>query len=244
MPAPSLSFVRARAVGLGLVCVVVSASLACKPKGTVDASIVEAEQAGPWAVHEALERRIAEGSVSEADRVAALERVRQAPDDGSAAYAYARASVAGRAAERRGLEALDLIEEVREWALKSIERDPEFERRAATRMLGTLYVLAGRHLSKGDSEEGLELLEGLVEAIPEDARNHLRLAEGYVFLGDPESGYAPLCEALAGKDELTGEEQKLLARLLDEVGGEDVLGCAEAPTPVTGVAADGAEASE
>ncbi len=172
---------------------------ACKPKGTVDPSISEIPvdgsseaQAGAWAVHEALERRIAEGTASEADRAAALDKVRAAADDGSADYAYARASVAGRVAEGRGLKALKILEEMRTWSRRSIERDPEFEDMAATRMLGTLLALAGQHLDGGDSEEGLELLESVVAAHPDDPRNHLRLAEAFVALGDPEAGFENL----------------------------------------------------
>ncbi len=213
-------------------------SLACKPKGTVDPSIssvpVEgpsATGAGAWAVHEALEQRIEAGSASEADRQAALDKVRAAPDDHSAAYAYARASVAGRVAEGRGLKALKILEEMRTWSRTSIERDPTFADMAATRMLGTLLALAGQHLDGGDSEEGLELLESVVEAHPDSPLNHLRLAEALVALGDAESGYENLCVAAAGRAQLSGEEQALLDRLLDEVGGLDVLGCAAGEAP-------------
>lgn len=202
-----------------------SLSTGCKPKGTVDPSIGEAADQGAWAIHEVLEARIIAGQASEADRVAALERARKAPDDGSAAHAYARASIAGRVAELRGLQALDVLEETREWAEASIERDPNFEGMAAKRLLGTLYVLAGRHLKKGDSEEGLELLEEVAEAHPELARNHLRLGEGYVALGDAESGFEPLCEAQAGRATLTGEEAKLLDQLIEDAGGAAALGC-------------------
>lgn len=199
---------------------------ACKPEGTVDPSITQASEQGAWAIHETLEGRIASGQASEADRAAALEGVRAAKDDGSAAHAYARASVAGRVAEGRGLEALRVLEEMREWAEKSIARDPDFEGMAAKRLLGTLYVLAGRHLSKGDSEAGLELLEEVAAAHPELARNQLRLGEGFVALGDPESGFEALCKAIAGRAELSAEEQRLLDRLIDDVGGAEALGCA------------------
>jgi tetratricopeptide (TPR) repeat protein len=197
----------------------------CKPKGTVDPSIDAAAEQGAWAIHEALEARIAAGEVSEADRVAALERARSSPDDGSAAHAYARASIAGRVAQDRGLKALALLEEMREWAELSITRDPEFDGMAAKRLLGTLYVLAGRHLKKGDSEAGLELLEEVAEAHPEQARNHLRLGEGYVALGDPESGFASLCAAQAGRTTLTRDEAKLLDQLIEDAGGSAALGC-------------------
>lgn len=228
------------------------AGVACKPKGTVDPSISEvdeAEEQGAWAVYEALEARIAAGEDSEADRAAALEKVRAASDDGSAAHAYARASVAGRVAEGRGLKALKLLEEMRTWSLKSIERDPEFQDMAAQRMLGTLYVLAGQHLKQGDSEQGLELLEDVVDAHPENPTNHLRLAEGYVALGDPEPGIDGLCVALAAREQLSAEERELLARLVEELGGEAALACPEAeveepePSPSPKSDAGGADAA-
>jgi tetratricopeptide (TPR) repeat protein len=204
-------------------------SVACKPKGTVDPSIAAVTsdaEASAWAVHEALEDRIRSGGASEADRQAALDKVRAAPDDQTAAYAYARASVAGRVAEGRGLKALKILEEMRTWARTSIERDAKFQDMAATRMLGTLLALAGQHLDGGDSEEGLELLESVVEAHPDNPLNHLRLAEAYVALGDPESGFESLCVAVAGRAQLMAEEQRLLDRLVDEVGGAEALSCA------------------
>jgi tetratricopeptide (TPR) repeat protein len=215
------SFVLAGLVSL----VSLTPSLGCKPEGSVDPSIQAAAEQGAWAIHETLEARIAAGEASEADRVAALDRVREAADDASAAHAYARASVAGRVAEKRGLGALDLLEETREWAELSIQRDPDFDGMAAKRLLGTLYVLAGRHLKKGDSEAGLELLEEVVEAHPDVARNQLRLGEGYVALGDAESGFEPLCRAQAGRATLTGEEQRLLDQLIEDAGGAEALGC-------------------
>jgi tetratricopeptide (TPR) repeat protein len=215
------SFVLAGLVSL----VCLTPAIGCKPKGPVDPSIAAAAEQGAWAIHETLEARIAAGKASEADRAAALDRVREAADDGTAAHAYARASVAGRVAEGRGLQALDLLEEIREWAEASIQRDPDFEGMAAKRMLGTLYVLAGRHLKKGDSEEGLELLEEVAEAHPDVARNQLRLGEGYVALGDPESAFEALCRAQAGRASLTAEEQKLLDQLIEDAGGAAALGC-------------------
>lgn len=197
----------------------------CKPSGTVDPTITEAKAEGAWAIHEALEARIAAGKVSEADRAAALETVRAAADDGTAAHAYARAAVAGRVAEERGLKALKILEEMRTWALKSIERDPEFEGLAAKRLLGTLYVLAANHLEDGDSEEGLELLEEVVDAHPDVALNHLRLAEGYIALGDPDPAFESLCVAQAGRDTLRAEEAALLDSLIAELGGAEALGC-------------------
>ena len=209
-------------------------TMGCKPEGTVDpelAAIPVDAEAGAWQVYEALEQRIAAGTASEADREAALEKVRAAADDDTAAYAYARAAVAGRVAENRGLKALKILEEMRTWCRRSIERDPEFEGMAATRMLGTLLALAGQHLDGGDSEEGLELLESVVAAHPEPAVNHLRLAEAFVALGDPESGFESLCAAEAGRASLDRAEQRLLDDLVAEVGGVDALGCAAQEAP-------------
>lgn len=201
------------------------AALACKPKGTVDPTIAEAP-ADAWAIHEALEQRIATTGANDAERAAALDKVRTAPDDQSAAYAYARASIAGRVAEGRGLKALALLEEMREWSETSIERDAAFMDMAATRMLGTLHVLAGQHIKGGDSERGLELLESVLDAHPEHAVNHLRVAQGYIVLGDPEPALELLCMAIAKRAELTAEEQKLLDGLIGDVGGE--VSCEEA----------------
>jgi hypothetical protein len=197
---------------------------ACKPEGTVDPSI-SAAQADAWAVHEALELRVAAGGANEAERVSALEKARAAPDDGSAAYAYARAAVAGRMAEERGLQALDLLDEIRDWSSKSIERDATFQDMAATRMLGTLHVLAGRHFKGGDSELGLELLEQVLAEQADAAINHLRVAEAYVALGDPEPAFERLCVGLANRAQLSAEEQRLLDALVADVGGTEVLGC-------------------
>lgn len=202
---------------------------ACKPQGTVDPALAQAKQRGAWAIHETLEASIAAGTASEADRQAALADIRTAADDDSAAYAYARASVAGRVAEGRGLKALKLLEEMQQWAKRSIERDPSFEGMAATRLLGTLYVFASQHLPSGDSEEGLELLEAVVAAHPEPAVNRLRLAEGYIVLGDPDPAYAELCLAEAGRAELSGEEAAILAGLIADLGGLEELGCEAGP---------------
>jgi tetratricopeptide (TPR) repeat protein len=207
-------------MGLGLL------GMACKPSGSVDPSIAQADPADPVALYELLEQRIAAGTDSEADRNAALEQLRAIPDDETAASAYVRAAVVGRVAEGRGLKALELLEEMQTWALLSIERDPNYRDMAATRMLGTLYVLAGQHLADGDSEQGLELLEDVVDAHPDAPTNHLRLAEGYIALGDPEPAYPSLCLAQSRRAQLSGEEQRLLDGLLKDIGDAE-LGCAE-----------------
>lgn len=175
-------------------------------------------------VYEALERKIAAGEVDKDARQRAYESV-LGWEDGSAAYAFARAALAGRVAEARGLAALDLVKEAERYAMLSMERDPDFRDGAAQRLLGTLYVMAGKHTEKGDSEKGLELLEDLVSRFGDQPINHVRLAEGYISLGDPEGAFDSLCAAEAGKEALPPAEAELLVRLLAEVGGVSVLGC-------------------
>jgi hypothetical protein len=54
--------------------------------------------------------------------------------------------------------------------LRSIKLDPKFRNDAASRLLGTMYVVApSSFVEHGDSEQGLELLEGLVDEYPGDA---------------------------------------------------------------------------
>jgi predicted Zn-dependent protease len=144
----------------------------------------------------------------------------------TAAYGYARASLAGRLAQIRGLTAIPLITEMEAWARYSIELDPHFRGGAARRMLGTLYSLAPAALVKhGDSEKGLELLEELVEEYPDAPENRLRLAEAYISLDDPDPSFEHLCRCLAQQRALRPSEQRLLATLVEDVGGRAALGC-------------------
>jgi tetratricopeptide (TPR) repeat protein len=197
---------------------------ACRTVG-VNPSLVVAGTSGTYVqVYEALERLIQLQQATERDREYAYD-VLQEGDDGTPRYAFVRAAVAGRLAQERGLTALGLIKEAEAWVRKSVARDPEFERGAARRMLGTLYVLAGSHSEHGDSEEGLELLEQLAAQYPGDAVNHLRVGEAYVALGDAEGGYASLCRAQADRESLTPEEARLLERLIADAGGEAAIGC-------------------
>ena len=228
---PSAVPVTDRVTGLGAAVVALLALVGCRPTSSVDpeqgpGGVDAQHELGAWELHLDLESRIDAGKVSERERMAVLERVRTIPDDGSAAYAYARASIAGRVAEGRGLKALKILEEMQKWALISIERDPQLEDMAAKRMLGTLYVLAGRHLDEGDSEEGLELLEEVLDAHGDAPINHLRLAEAYIALGDPDPAFELLCTARAGQDQLRARERELLRQLIEDLGGVEDLGCA------------------
>ena len=191
------------------------------PEGT------EAPAADPIAIYEQLEAKIAVGSDTEDDRQRALLQVRELADDGSAGYAFARAAIVGRVAELRGIKAGKLVTEVEQYARKSIERDAGFRDQAATRMLGSLYVMApGRLVEHGNSEDGLELLEQLTKDQPEDVVNHLRLSEAYIHLGDPEPAQPHLCVALTRRAELRADEGALLDRLVADAGGSETLQCA------------------
>jgi thioredoxin-like negative regulator of GroEL len=159
------------------------------------------------------------------DRAAAYEAVKHW-ENNTAAYAYARASLAGRLAETKGLGAAPLIADMEKYARRSLALEPRFRNGAARRMLGTLYVLAPAQLVKhGDSEEGLSLLEKQVARHPGDIVNHLRLAEGYLALSDPDPAYPILCRVLERREELRPAEERLLATLIDSLGGKTELDC-------------------
>jgi hypothetical protein len=197
--------------------------------GSVDQGVRAAAKAeDPIVVHDALEALIQSGRATEADRIYAHEAV-SGRDDGTAEHAFVRAALAGRLAQARGLSALALLHEAEQWARTSVERDPDYRRGAARRLLGTLYVLAGPHTRHGDSETGLSMLEELAARWPEDAVNHLRVGEAYVALGDPEGGRDALCRARAGRSMLTPEESSLLDRLVADAGGEEALACDAPP---------------
>ena len=201
----------------------------CKPpeEEVVTPTMTEAaQQADALTIYEELEALIAEGKDSEQDRTFALDRVRGIADDQSAAYAFARAAILGRVAELRGVKAGKLVTEAEQYARLSIERDAAWRDMAATRMLGSLYVMApGRLVEHGDSESGLALLEKLAADRPDDTRNHLRLAEAYIHLGDPEPALPHLCTSVSGRDALRADEAALLDRLIADIGGSEVLGC-------------------
>jgi hypothetical protein len=164
-------------------------------------------------------------ALREEDRAAAYDAVKQW-EDNTAAYAYARASLAGRLAETKGLGAAVLIADMEKYARRSLALDPRFRDGAARRMLGTLYVLAPAQLVKhGDSEAGLELLEKQAERYPNDPVNHLRLAEGYIALSDPDPAFEIVCRVVARKSALRPSEARLLATLIDSLGGAGELDC-------------------
>jgi tetratricopeptide (TPR) repeat protein len=205
--------------------------IGCTPRNPdrreVSAPLAEtADTRAPIAIYDGLEALIASGSDKEADRLYAYHRARERPDDGSASYAFARAALAGRVAELRGAAAGGLVGEAESFARKSIERDPNFRNGANRRMLGSLYVMApSTLLDHGDSEDGLELLEQLVEQDPSSVENRLRLGEAYVHLGDHEPAAEHLCAALQERGKLRADEQRLLDRVVKDAGGIEALAC-------------------
>jgi hypothetical protein len=199
----------------------------CGPSlANVDPTLETAVKKGDaLAVYDCLEELIEHGKDSPEDREYAYKSV-LGRDDGSAGYAFARAALAGRLAEQRGMSAGHLVKEAEDYARRSREIDGRFRDAAAARMLGTLYVLAPpRFLEHGDSEDGLSILEDLVERSPDQPQNRLRLAEAYIALGDPEPAVVHLCEAVMRRGDLREDERDLLSRLMVDVGGEGEVDC-------------------
>lgn len=221
----------------------------CRPRGgdVQNPNFAAATEArDPIAVYESLERLIDEQKDTKADREDAYALITSWEDD-SPAYLFARAAIAGRLAENRGLQAGGLVTEAEAYARRAREKEPDFREGSATRMLGTLYVLApGRLLKHGDSEVGLELLEKEVEAHPDRPVSRLRLAEAYIALGDPDPAREHLCAAKAAEATLSAGDRRLLARLVEESGGPDALGCAgeSGPQGAGEAAAPGAGAEQ
>jgi hypothetical protein len=210
--------VSSRALGvtaLGGACFAV----ACATGAPVSPALeLAAERRDPLAVADTLEALIAEDEDSPADREYAYTAVTRGEED-TAAYAFARAIVTGRLVQQRGLLGASLVDDVEDWALRSRELDPAFRDGAATRLLGTLWVLAPASLlSYGDSERGLELLDSLVRDYPGGIQNHLRLAEAYIALHDPEPAEPHLCVCLANRAALRRDEQQLLDQLVIVAG--------------------------
>jgi len=175
------------------------------------------DRQGALAVSDALEGLIAAGQDTAADREYAYDMVRAHPAD-TAPSLFARAAVTGRLVQEKGLLAAHLVPEIERSARRSRELDPNFRGGAATRLLGTLYVMApATLLEHGNSEIGLQLLEGLVRAHPDVLENHLRLAEAYIALGDPAPAGPHLCRCLADQSALRADDRRLLHQLIDDV---------------------------
>jgi hypothetical protein len=206
-----------------LLCLLFASACATPPSRLVVSADLAAatKQGDALATSDALEALIERGAEASGDREYAYEMVCQQATD-SAAGSFARAAVTGRLVQQRGLTGASLIGEVETFALRSRALDPGFRGGAATRLLGTLYVIApGAFLAHGDSERGIELLEELVSEHPEVVENQLRLAEAYIALGDPDPAGLPLCVCLAHRDALRRDDQQLLDQLVETTGAPD-----------------------
>jgi hypothetical protein len=197
--------------------------------GPMHVSLQDAARGGDaLAVSDALEELIAEGKDTSTDREFALTTVKERPEP-TAAYAFARAAITGRVVQARGLLGAGLAADVEHWAMECRRLDPDFRGGAATRMLGTLYVMAPTGwLEHGDSEQGISMLEGLVKSHPETLENHLRLAEAYITLGDSAPATPYLCRCMSHRVELRHDDRLLLDHLYADAGKPR---CPDLPAP-------------
>jgi hypothetical protein len=208
-----------RALRLAVALVACSLAACVTIRGPVHPEVQTAVQGGDaLAISDALEALIQQGADTPADREFAYDAVKDDETD-TAAATFARAAITGRLVQQRGLLGADLVGDVERNARRSRELDPGFRDGAATRLLGTLYIIAPAiYLKHGDSELGLELLEGLVEQWPDVPENHLRLAEAYIALRDPGPAQPHLCRALASRAALRPDDRALLDRLVESSG--------------------------
>ena len=198
----------------------------CGPLKGVKVPLPLGEPIDCLVVSDELEAMIEAGTDTTAARETAYDKVRQAPCEG-VGQSFGRAAVTGRVVQQKGLLAANLVRDVEFYARRSRDLDPAFRDFASTRMLGTLYVLAPAALLKhGDSETGLEMLEGLAHNHADVPENHLRLAEAYVALGDNTSARPHVCETLAMRTKLRRDDQNLLNQLFAQLtAGGKSLGC-------------------
>jgi len=221
-----------RAIRRVIACVGVAWLAGCTVHHPTHPELAEvAAQGDSLALSDALEGLIATGADTTRDRMYAYQVV-SSRDANTAASAFARAAITGRVVQAKGLSAANRVKEVERYALQSRQLDPTFRDGAATRLLGTLYVMApATLLEHGDSETGLEMLEQLTAAGPEVPENHLRLAEAYVTLHDPEPSIPHLCFSLAHQDALRADDQALLKWLISDVGPLDCPPSPDAARP-------------
>jgi len=185
----------------------------------VAVTLLRAAQAAPIVIADTLEALIADGRDTTADREWAYFEISHRSLPTTAADAFARAATAGRIAQLRGLNAGALVKEVEHFGRLSNQLDPTFRRGAARRLLATLYVMAPSAMVRyGDSETGVEILEDLVAAYPEDLENPLRLGEALLSLGDEEGAVPHLCRCEGAAEALRADDRQLLGHLLAEAG--------------------------
>lgn len=215
-----VSAIAARALAALVALALAAATVGCVSRAAPaeGALAAAARRHDALAISDALETLIASGKEAPGDRGFAYDAVR-AREEPTAAYAFARAAVTGRLVQAHGLTKSLLLKDAEAWAIRSRSLDPMFRDRAATRMLGTLYVLApAALLVHGDSEKGLELLEALVTERPDVTENQLRLAEAYIALGDIPPAVGPLCVCEEKKSALRKDDQALLEKLERDAG--------------------------
>lgn len=203
------------------------AAAACGPLKNIKVPLPTRAPVDCLKVSDDLEALIEVGTDKPKDREAAYDKVRQTPCDATAGAAFGRAAVTGRVVQQKGLLAANLVRDVEFYARRSRELDPGFRDLAATRMLGTLYVMAPAALLKhGDSETGLQMLETMTREHPDVPENHLRLAEAYTSLGDSASARPEVCQCLAMRTRLRRDDQNLLNQLFAQLtAGGKSLGC-------------------
>lgn len=234
-PRPPSPCAAAR-LGCFLLALAVPALSGCPAQGMVRPELNQSASSA-LALSDALEELIKEGKDTQADRESAYDLAQSLPTD-TAGDAFGRAALAGRLAEKKGALAVfgpdsptSLAAEVEQYARKSRKLDPAFRNSAASRMLGTLYVMAPTGTFEGiTSEDGLEILEHLAKEAPGVAENQLRLAEAYIALSDKDSARAPMCAAIALKAALRKDEALLLDKLAKEIEALDCAGAASAPS--------------
>ena len=179
--------------------------------GSVSPELAAAAERGDALVTaDTLEALIERNEDSRADREFAYESIRAVEED-TAAYAFARASVTGRLVQSRGLRGASQVGEVEKWALRSQTLDPDFRDGAATRLLGTLYVIApATFLEQGDSELGSRCSSSSPRSI-RSAREPAAARGAYIALGDSEPAAPHLCASLAQRAERArGQELRII----------------------------------
>lgn len=210
-PGPRRSFLVAAAL------VVLSACAVLRPAGYGEFQAALKSRSA-IDIYDTLEVLIAEDDDTRSDRKKAFAAVRDRSED-TAEFHFAWAAIAGRLVQQRGLLAVGLVKDIERHARRSVTLDPDYRGGAATRLLGTMYVVApSSFVEHGNSELGLELLEGLVEKYPAEPENHLRLAEAYIALNDPEPAIPHLCECIAARDRLRNDFRDLLDSLVADAG--------------------------
>ncbi|MFI5396271.1 MAG: hypothetical protein ACHQ9S_12130, partial [Candidatus Binatia bacterium] len=125
---------------LAVACLCLGSACAAR-KGAVHPELsAVADRQDALATSDALEALISAGQDTPADRQYAYDIVRVHEED-TAPFLFARAAVTGRLVQQKGLLAAHLVPEIERCARRSRDLDPDFRGGAATRLLGTLYVM-------------------------------------------------------------------------------------------------------